>query len=580
MNAKSLIAIAVVVVVVIAAIGAVFLMGGGNDDGEETIAQKGSDTLLELMQNGAEQFHQDQTGISVQVTGGGSGTGIAALINGQVDVAQASREMKDSEMADAQSAGVDPVRFRVAIDGIAIVVNSDNTVDQLTIEQLRGIYDGSIDNWEEVGGADEDIVAYGRQSTSGTYGFFQEVVLEGEDYAQDMQSMQGNSEIVSSVKDDERGIGYVGVGYADGASGISIANLSQDGDDYYSPLDSDAVYSEDYPLWRYLNLYVDSDTVDSDRMLRVWISWILEPSGGQEVVENVGFYPLSLRIIDEEMVKLAKSQTIVQKGSDTLLELMQNGAEAFDEEYDTISVQVTGGGSGTGIAALINGQVDVAQASREMKDSEMADAQSAGVDPVRFRVAIDGIAIVVNSDNTVDQLTIEQLRGIYDGSIDNWEEVGGADEDIVAYGRQSTSGTYGFFQEVVLEGEDYAQDMQSMQGNSEIVSSVKDDERGIGYVGVGYADGASGISIANLSQDGDDYYSPLDSDAVYSEDYPLWRYLNLYVDSDTVDSDRMLRVWISWILEPSGGQEVVENVGFYPLDSATISEELAKLGYE
>jgi phosphate transport system substrate-binding protein len=295
-DSKILAVVAVVIIVIIAAVGAVLLMGG-EDGGEETITQKGSDTLLELMQNCAERFHENHTDTAVEVTGGGSGTGIAALIAGEVDVAQASRGMKQSEKDQLP----DWVEFKVAIDGIAIIVHEDNSISELTVEQLGGIYNGTYTNWNQVGGADMNIVAYGRQSTSGTYAFFQEQILNEEDYRADMQQMAGNAAIVDSVKLDEAGIGYVGIGYAQSATGIEIVELAEEaGGTYYSPLDADAVYSGDYVLARYLFLYTDGAPTD---IQLIWISWILSPEG-QAIVGETGFYPLSSVVIAEEVAKL------------------------------------------------------------------------------------------------------------------------------------------------------------------------------------------------------------------------------------------------------------------------------------
>lgn len=296
MNNSRILAVITVVIIVIAVAGVLSFTGGNNNGETVTITQKGSDTLLELMQNCAERFHESHPDIVVEVTGGGSGTGIAALIAGEVDVAQASRQMKPSEREQLPEA----VEFRVAIDGIAIIVNANNPITQLTMEQLRGIYNGTYTNWNQLGGLDMSIVTYGRQSTSGTFAFFQEAVLHDEDYRADMQQMAGNSAIVDAVNLDEGGIGYVGIGYAQSGAGIKILNLSAGEGPAYSPLDADAVYAGDYPLARYLYLYTDGTPTGA---ISTWIGWILSEDG-QAVVEEIGFYPLSESVIAEEVAKL------------------------------------------------------------------------------------------------------------------------------------------------------------------------------------------------------------------------------------------------------------------------------------
>ena len=226
------IAFGVVAIIIVAAVGA-FVLTQNDDDGtsdEIVISQKGSDTMLELCQIWAEQYMENNSEAIVEVSGGGSGTGISALINGEVDVAQASRAMKQSEKDSAIAAGFTPVEFKVAIDGIAIITNDDNTVTTLTMEQLRGIYNGTYTNWNQVGGADEDITLYGRQSTSGTYVYFQEDVLSKENYTVNMNMLTGNSAIVAAVQGDAGGIGYVGIGYVSSPTGINILDLKTDAD--------------------------------------------------------------------------------------------------------------------------------------------------------------------------------------------------------------------------------------------------------------------------------------------------------------------------------------------------------------
>jgi phosphate transport system substrate-binding protein len=575
-NKMKYIALGVVAIIIVAAAG-VFLMKDNGDDGSQdgVIVQKGSDTLLELCQVWAEEYMAENAGVTVEVSGGGSGTGIAALINGQVDIAQASRQMKASEIASAEAAGFTPVEFKVAIDGIAIIVHTSNDVGVLTVEQLRGIYNGTITNWDQVGGADRDITLYGRQSTSGTYEYFWEHVLQKENYSMDMNMLSGNSAIVAAVQGDAGGVGYVGIGYAN-TSGINVLELKKDaGSESFAPTDELAVKSGKYDLSRYLYLYTKGVPTG---IVKDYLRWIVSIDGGQGMVDEIGFYKISQNAYEDDLVKMGVTPsaiTLTQKGSDTMLELCQIFSEEFHNEYPWITVEVTGGGSGTGISALINKQVDLAQASRSMKASEIASANANGVYPVEFRVAIDGIAVITNDHNGVTELTKEQLKGIYNGTYTNWNQVGGADLDITLYGRQSTSGTYVYFQEEVLGNQNYSMDMNMLTGNSAIVSAVQGDEGGIGYVGIGYAN-TSGIKVLDLRETASDpAYNPLDEDAVLSGDYLLSRYL--YVYTDGTPTDQVSR-WLSWVLSAEGGQSVVTEIGFYPLPQAVIEQEMAKLG--
>jgi phosphate transport system substrate-binding protein len=258
----------------------------------------------------------------------------------------------------------------------------------------------------------------------------------------------------------------------------------------YSPLDENAVYNKSYPLARYLYLYTDGYPNGS---VYTWIDYVLNADEGQAQAVNSGFYALPADVLATERSKLtthgtpsSSTSSISQKGSDTMLELCQLWSSNFKTDK-SIDVSIAGGGSGTGITALINGDVDVAQASRAMKQSEIDQAIANGVNPVEWRVAVDGIAIIVNSDNPIEVLTMEQLQGLYNGTYTNWNQVGGENAPVLLYGRNEASGTYAYFQEVVLKNENYSASMQKFTGSSQVVVQVEDNPGGIGYVGIGYA---------------------------------------------------------------------------------------------
>ncbi len=254
----------------------------------DMIQIKGSDTLINLVQRLSEVYMYQNPGKVIAITGGGSGTGIAALINGKCDIANASRLMKAKEVDQANSAGVNPQRVVIAMDGLSVIVNSNNSVSQLTIDQLGKIFRGEVTNWSEIGGNDMPITLYGRQSNSGTFVFFREQVVKG-DYSQKMNRMNGNAQIVEAVKQDASGIGYVGVGYVKEATGISVLKVAaRAGAPYASPLNSDEVKSGVYPIARPLNQYVNGMPSGA---VRDFIAFELS-SEGQKIVEEEGFFPL------------------------------------------------------------------------------------------------------------------------------------------------------------------------------------------------------------------------------------------------------------------------------------------------
>jgi len=268
---------------------------------------KGSDSEVNLVQRLAEVFMQKNPGASIAVTGGGSGTGIAALINKKTDIANSSRDMKDKEIATAKKAGVTPFRVVFATDGICVILNPDNPVGKVTVGQLGKIYKGQIKNWKEVGGKDMPVSLYGRQSNSGTYMFFRESVLKG-DYSRDMKSMNGNSQIVEAVKQDKAGIGYVAVGYAANKDGIvkpglKVLAVSRDGNSpAYTPLKMEAVMSGQYPISRPLNQYLNGKP--SGNLLK-FIQFELSAEG-QKIVRDKGFFP-----VQEKWMQFNKKQGVM-----------------------------------------------------------------------------------------------------------------------------------------------------------------------------------------------------------------------------------------------------------------------------
>lgn len=256
--------------------------------GREVII-KGSDTMLNLVQQMAEEFYALQPDATVSVSGGGSGVGINALINREVDIANASRKIKSKEIFSARSNGVQPTEIVIALDALAVIVNSKNNVSQLTIDQIGAIYRGEITNWNQLGGPNKKIVLYGRQPNSGTFVFFREMVVKGE-YAAHMIQMNGNSQIVEGVKADEGGIGYVGLGYIKNTTGIkSISVASKEGAPYISPADEQSIKSGVYPLARPLYQYTNGKPKG---VIRSFIEFELSPAG-QKIVEEEGFVPVT-----------------------------------------------------------------------------------------------------------------------------------------------------------------------------------------------------------------------------------------------------------------------------------------------
>lgn len=264
----------------------------------------------------------------------------------------------------------------------------------------------------------------------------------------------------------------------------------------------------------------------------------------------------------------ATGSAIVNKGSDTLVNLALAWAERYMQLHPEVRISVTGGGSGTGIAALINGTVDLANASREIKDVEAEAARRNGIEPVEYVVALDAIAVVVNPSNPVDRLTIPQIADIYTGEITNWREVGGEDRPIVLLSRESNSGTYVYFLEnVIRQGRSdsdllFAPDTLLMPSSEGISAEVRQNPNAIGYDGLGYVTPDQKV-IAIATAEGEPYVMP-SIDTVNDGTYPISRPLYMYSAGEpTADA----RAYLDWIL--TDGQALVADVGFVPLESAS-----------
>jgi len=254
---------------------------------QRNVTVKGSDTMVILGQRWAEVYMKKNPGATIQVTGGGSGTGIAALINGTTSIAESSRPMKDKEKAEVRSKrGAEVLELPVAVDGLAVYVHESNPVNELSLQQLKAIYTGAVKNWKEVGGKDERIILYSRENNSGTYVYFKEHVLENADYFPTAQTLPGTAAVINAVAKDRRGIGYGGIAYGKG-----IKHLRVKADDKSPAVEPtmENVLAARYPISRFLYWYfAGAPTGD----VREFAEWVVSKDG-QTVVENVGYYPLN-----------------------------------------------------------------------------------------------------------------------------------------------------------------------------------------------------------------------------------------------------------------------------------------------
>jgi len=256
---------------------------------------------------------------------------------------------------------------------------------------------------------------------------------------------------------------------------------------------------------------------------------------------------------------------IENKGSDTIVNLALAWAEAYQDSHPKARISVTGGGSGTGIAALINASVDIANASRKIKPEEQAQAEANGVLPVEFVVARDAIAIIVNHENPVDHLSIDQIADIYSGVINNWREVGGEDRPIVRLSRETNSGTHVHFLEQVLRGGDknnktlFSTDTLLLPSSEGISVEIRQNPNAIGYDGLGYV--TDDLKVIAVSHDAAGPFILPSPATVNNQQYPIARDLYMYTVGEPTGE---IKAYLDWILSPEA-QRIVLELGFVPI---------------
>jgi phosphate transport system substrate-binding protein len=273
---------------------------GSTGNEKATIQVKGSDTMVNVAQAWAEAYAKVDTGVNVEVSGGGSGVGIAALERGTIDIADASRDMKPEEAQTAEkNTGKKPKEFIVGFDAMAVYINEDNPLDEITIRQLKEIFaeGGTITKWSQLGvripgsGSDE-IVRVSRQSSSGTYEFFREHVLNQVDFKLGSRDMNGSKEVVELISSTKTAIGYSGMGYA--TDEVKMLKIKT-GDGSFAPTVQNTV-DKKYPLARSLNIYTLGDP---EGAVKKYIDWILSATG-QKIVEDNGYVPTAMAQAETE----------------------------------------------------------------------------------------------------------------------------------------------------------------------------------------------------------------------------------------------------------------------------------------
>ena len=275
-------------------------------------------------------------------------------------------------------------------------------------------------------------------------------------------------------------------------------------------------------------------------------------------MKNNKILPIMLILAVMASVTAFSQAKITVKGSDTMVILAQRWAELYMKNNPQTTIQVTGGGSGVGITALINGTTDICNASRPMKQTEIEKLKARyNTLGVEIPCAKDGVTIFLNEANKVTELTLKQISDIYTAKIRNWKELGGVDAEIRLYGRENSSGTYTYLHDEVVKA-DYASTVQSLPGTAAVVNAVKKDVNGIGYGGAAYA---VGVKYAKVKKDESSTGYVPSAETIANNQYPITRYLYMYLRNRPTGETKK---YIDWILGVEG-QRVVTEIGYFPV---------------
>ena len=492
----------------------------------------GSTTVQPLAEVLAEAFMGMYGDVVIEIQGGGSSVGVTSAGEGTVDIGEASRNVKDSEFETFPELQVYPIAY----DGIAIVTDPDTVLPSLSVEQVQGIFAGTITNFSEVGGPDAPITVISREEGSGTRAAFEELVMEYNDAEDPITEMallqQSNGQVRTTVATTPNSIAYLSFGFLDDSvNGVEIDGAAPSVDN---------VLNGSYSIFRPLNMLTNGEPGE---LAGAFLEFILSAEGQEIVAED--YIPVG-DSSDEEMTELSGQIQIA--GSTTVQPLAEVLAEAFMGMYSDVVIEIQGGGSSVGVTSAGEGTVDIGEASRNIKDSEFETFPELQVYPIAY----DGIAIVTDPDTVLPSLTIEQVQGIFAGTITNFSEVGGPDAPITVISREEGSGTRAAFEELVMEYNDAEDPITEFallqQSNGQVRTTVATTPNSIAYLSFGFLDN----SINGVEIDG----AAPSVDNVLNGSYPIFRPLNMLTNGEPGD---LAGAFLNFILSAEGQEIVTED---------------------
>ena len=498
-----------------------------------TITMSGSTSMEKLCNAFAEDFSDKNPDVTIAPEFTGSGAGIEAVSNGTVDIGNASRALKDSEKEKGLSENI------VAYDGIAIVVDKDNAVDDLTLDQLKSIYLGETTNWSALGGEDSPIVVIGREAGSGTRGAFEEL-LDVADQCVYANELDNTGAVMAKVASTPGAIGYVSLDVVDD----SVKAVKLEG---VEPT-AENILSGDYALYRPFVMATKGEITEQSDLVQAFFDYVYSEEGAS-IIEQVG-----LIVPDAEtsvgIDYMTVSGTVSMSGSTSMEKLCNAIAEDISDKNPDLNVTPEFTGSGAGIEAVSNGTVDIGNASRALKDSEKEKGLVENI------VAIDGIAVVTDPSNTVTDLTQDQLKSIYLGEVTNWSALGGEDSPIVVIGREAGSGTRGAFEEL-LDVADQCVYANELDNTGAVMAKVASTPGAIGYVSLDVVDDS--VNAEKI-----DGVEPT-AENILAGDYALSRPFVMATKGEISEQNDAVQGLFNYIYSEDG-KAIIEKVGLIPVE--------------
>ena len=556
-----------------------------------TIEIDGSSTVAPITEAVAEEFRKEQPGVLVNVGISGSGGGFKRFMVGETDVSDASRAIKSSEAATAAENSISYFEFLVGVDGLSVMVNSDNDfVNCLTLEQLNMLWkpESTISKWSDLDSSwpDRDINLYGPGTDSGTFDYFtEEVNGEAKLSRADYTASEDDNVLVQGISGDRNSLGYFGYAYY-AANTDKLKLVAVDSGNGCVTPSLDTIASGQYtPLSRPLFIYVSSESLQRPEVKGFVEFYMLH---GQQLTGEVGYVPLATHAYQNNLNVVQASVrpegsltgTIEIDGSSTVAPITEAVAEEYRKEQPGVLVNVGISGSGGGFKRFTAGEADISDASRVIKDSEASAAKENGIEYYEFLVGVDGLSVMVNPQNDfVNCMTTEQLNMLWkpESTVDSWNDLDPSwpDRQINLYGPGTDSGTFDYFtEEINGESKLSRADYTASEDDNVLVQGISGDRNSLGYFGFAYY-AANTDKLKLVAVDSGNGCVTPSLDTIASGSYsPLSRPLFIYVNKSSLERPEVRDFVRFYMLN---GQSLTSDVGYVPLSMQSYQNNMALL---